>query len=283
MPTPHNSILLAAVRWLEALPFNSPERCLVLFTNSAKYSDLRSSQYYAARQWLVHHGLFLAAQVAGGPNARIKVFEAAISETVWFPEADQIITTPKELPLDAAEAADACDLTDDEAFAVIRQRHALVDSANRKRIGNIGELRLVDLLRSHTSCEVEHLAAQSDGYGYDLLVTGTIVLHIEVKTTTRANQNVMYLSRHEYDTMLQDPLWQLVFLKLNKEFEIEYISTVNAKWIHNSAPNDSDPSVVAWQSIRMDIPGQHLTRGVDRINLAVREATSRGSRILLGR
>lgn len=282
VPIPHSSVLLAAVRWLDLLPHNSPERCLVIFTNSAKYADLGPSQYYAARQWLLQHGLFSRPQPIGALSPRADVFEAAISDAVWFADADQVIGSPVELPLDAIEAADICGLEEDEAFALVRQHHALVDMAIRKRTGDAGELQLVELLRSCTTCQVDHVAALSDGYGFDIMLSGTAVLNIEVKTTTRANQNVLYLSRHEFDTMLRDPRWRLVFLRLDQDMQIENINTVESRWIERTAPTDSTPGVVDWQTIRIDVPRQQMAPGLRDIDAAMRETSTLGARVLLG-
>lgn len=282
VPIPHNSLLLAAIRWLDLLPHNSPERCLVIFTNSAKYADLGPSQYYAARQWLLQHGLVSGAQPIRVSNLRAKVFEAAISGAVWFPDADQIIASPAELPLDAIEAAGICGFDEGEAFALVRHHHALVDVAIRKRTGDAGELQLVELLRSCTTCQVDHVATLSDGYGFDVMLSGTAVLNIEVKATTRANRNVLYLSRHEFDTMLRDPRWRLVFLRLDNDVQLESIWTVESSWIERAAPTDSTPGVVDWQTIRIDVPIQQMAPGLRGINAAMRENTSFGARLLLG-
>lgn len=282
MPIPHSSTLLAAVRWLDLLLENSPERCLVIFTNSAKYSDLAPSHYYSARQWLLQHQLLSTAQSLDGPSRRVKVFEAAISEALWFPDADQVIAGPAELPLDAVEAADICGLGEDEAFALVRHYHGLVDTAIRKRTGDAGELQLVELLRSCTACKVDHVATLSDGYGFDIMLSGAATLDIEAKTTTRSNQNVLYLSRHEYDTMLRDPRWRLIFLRLDTDMRIESVYTVESSWIEEVAPTDSSPGVGAWQAVRIDVPEQRMTPGMPDLGVAIPDTGTFGARLLLG-
>jgi hypothetical protein len=282
VPIPHSSLLLAAVRWLDLLPHNSPERCLVIFTNSAKYADLGPSQYHSARQWLLQHGLISGALSIGVSSPRLRVFEAAVSDAVWFPDADQLVASPSELPLDAIEAADICGLEEDEAFALVRHRHALVDMAIRKRTGDAGELHLVELLRSCTTCQVDHVAMLSDGYGFDIMLSGAAVMNLEVKATTRANQNVLYLSRHEFDTMLRDPRWRLLFLRLDAEMQLESIWTVNSAWIETAAPTDSTPGVVDWQTIRIDVPVRQMAPGLRDIDAAMRETSTLGARLLMG-
>lgn len=264
------------------LPENPPARCLVIFTNSAKYSDLAPSHYYSARQWLLQHQLLSTAQPLDGSSRRAKVFEAAISEALWFPDADQVIASPAELPLDAIEAADICGLSDDEAFALIRHQHGLVDTAIRKRTGDAGELQLVDLLRSSTTCRVDHVASLSDGYGFDITLRGAATLNLEVKTTTRTNQNVLYLSRHEFETMLRDQRWRLVFLRLDRDMVIEAVYTVESPWIEEVAPIDSSPGVVDWQSVRIDVPEQRMTPGMPDLVVAIRDTGTVGARLLLG-
>ena len=59
----------------------------------------------------------------------------------------------------------------------------------RARIGTAGELALVDLLTAAVEARVEHVAALSDGYGYDVSVQALRhCAHLEVKTTLRRSR-----------------------------------------------------------------------------------------------
>lgn len=269
MPIPRNSLLRAALRWLELRPHNSPERCLAILTNTPKYADLPPSQYYEARQWLLQHGLEPTATAAGQLSPGPTVFAAAVMDAVWFSDASQVISSPTELPLDAIEAADVCGVEEGHAYALIRHRHGLVDAALRKSIGDTGERLLAELLRACTTCHVEHVAALSDGYGFDISLTGTVDLHLEVKTTARSNQNIIYLSRHEFETMLRDPLWRLVFVKLGGDNKLDKICTVDAAWLRETAPVDSAPGTVDWQSVRVNIPESQLRAGLREVREAI--------------
>lgn len=247
---------------MELLPHTSATRCLLLFTTSAKYADLRPSHYYAAQQWLIEHNLFMTSTRHDGAPGGESIFKAAVSEATWFPDADQVVTSPIELPLDAVEAARACNLTEHNAFAILRRVHSSVDLAQRKRVGDAGELRLIELLQSCTACRIEHVAAVSDGYGFDVLVGGSsIELHLEVKSTTRKNRNVIFLSRHEFETMLHDPFWRLVFLRLNADLQVTEVFTVKTEWVRSAAPKDLTPGI-EWQSVRVDLPVEQLERGI---------------------
>ncbi|QZA08397.1 DUF3883 domain-containing protein [Mycolicibacter heraklionensis] len=272
MPIPRSSLLRAALRWLELRPHNSPERCQAILTNTAKYADLTPSQYYEARQWLLQHEIELAAATVGQLPAGPTVFTAAIMDAVWFSDASQVISAPEELPLDAIEAAEVCGIAEDYAYALIRHHHGLIDTARRKSVGDAGERLLAELLRTCTTCHVEHVAAWSDGYGFDISLTGTIDLHLEVKTTVKLNQNVIYLSRHEFETMVRDPLWRLVFVRLGGDGALEKICTVDTAWLLNSAPVDSVPGMVDWQSIRVNVPESQLRPGLGDIRNAIIDA-----------
>ncbi|MDC9003256.1 protein NO VEIN domain-containing protein [Mycobacterium marinum] len=281
MPIPRSSLLLAALRWLELLPNNSPERCIAILTNAAKYADIPPSQYYAARQWLLQHGIEPDAVTTGQFSPGPTVFAAAIMDAVWFTDASQVIAAPAELPLDAIEAADACGVDEVHAYALIRHRHGLVDTALRKSIGEAGERLLVELLRTCTTCQVEHVAALSDGYGFDISLTGTADLHLEVKTTARLNQNVIYLSRHEFETMLRDPCWRLVFLRLDGDGALTQISTVDVAWLREAAPVDSAPGIADWQSVRFDLPKTQLQVGFEDLHGVIRDRDLAQARLLI--
>lgn len=278
---PHSSLLRAAVRWLELLPDNSPERCIAILTNTAKNADLPPSQYYAARQWLVKHGIWTGSSSDVVLSSGSTVFVAAISEAIWFADASHVITAPAELPLDALEAASACGIDENGAYALIRHHHGLVDIALRKSVGDAGERHLVELLRACTTCQVEHVAALSDGYGYDISLTGIVNLHLEVKTTSRLNQNVIYVSRHEFETMRRDPLWRLIFVRLGGGMALERIFTVDTSWLGAAAPVDTLPGVVDWQSFRLDVPGEQLRVGLSDIDNALRAYDHPHGRLLV--
>lgn len=277
MAIPHSSVLRAAIRWMELLPESPPDRCFALFTNAPAYTDLTPSQYLDARAWLRRRGLWDQARQQRRHAPELTVFEAAVGEAIWLPDADQIAVDPYSLPLDAIDAAGACGLTDDAAFAAVRQVHMAEDLAYRKEVGDAGEQAFVSLIRRTTRCRVEHLALTSDGYGFDVATYGTYQAHFEVKSTVRQNRTTIYLSRHEADTMLRDPLWKLIFLRLNSKFQITDIATVKRSWLNLAAPRDVT-SGSEWQSARIELPQEALCPGlpillpdvVDRSNPDVR-------------
>jgi hypothetical protein len=254
MPVPPDPVLRAAVRWLERLPLSSPARCRALFTAHSEFSDITPTQYEAAVNWL--HTTGLLDDLHSSVPAQRRVFTVAVADsgTVWFPDADILIRGPGELPEDALRAAEVLGLDDSEAYAQIAAAWGKVDVAERERIGAAGELALIELLTTAVDARVEHVAAVSDGYGYDIAVhNGQNSIHIEAKTTLRRGRLAVYLSRNEYETMRRDPAWQLVTIRLTSGLEPAAIATVPRAWIAAEVPEDHG-SYGRWESCRLDVP-----------------------------
>ncbi|MFF8681702.1 protein NO VEIN domain-containing protein [Streptomyces sp. NPDC015237] len=140
------------------------------------------------------------------------VFDAALAHSgmPWFQDADLLIRRPDEVPEDALRAAESLGITPEEAYARVRTTWGKVDTEERSRIGSAGELALLELLSGSAQGRVEHVAAWSDGHGYDIFIdAGQGSAHLEVKSTVRAGRLTIYISRNEYETMLRDPVWEL--------------------------------------------------------------------------
>lgn len=265
MPVPPDPILRASVRWLEKLPANGRARCRSLFTTHAEYSDISPTQYDAAYRWLEEAGLLDGSDDALPAGQR--VFQAVLltGGAPWFPDADLHVREPAELPIDAVRAAAALGLSDLQAYEEIHAIWGKVDAAERSRIGAAGESALVDLLASSTAARIEHVAAHSDGYGYDIAVLADrCSLHIEAKATTRRNRLTFYLSRREYEVMRYDPLWQLVVLQLTDHLEINAVGSVAGSWIEAQTPEDQGLHG-RWESCRIDIPPEQVVNGIPRL------------------
>lgn len=260
MPVPPEPVLRAAARWLEHLPASDLARTRALFTTHSAFTDITPTQYAAALEWLKDRGLLSTAGATSSQRAAL--FEAAVGESLWFRDADTLISAPESLPDDALRAAEALGLGPEAAHAAIRSAWGKVDTAERARLGSAGEQALVELLSSSTAVSVRHVAKESDGFGYDIEVTTDAqTVHLEVKSTTRRGNLRIYLSRNEYDTMLRDRAWTLVAVRLTEELTLAALATINRDWVHDAAPVDSAPGS-RWESVRLDVPPDVLTAGL---------------------
>ncbi|WP_167975732.1 protein NO VEIN domain-containing protein [Lentzea indica] len=250
------------MRWLELLPHSSAARCRALFATHAGYSDITPTQYELAYTWLRETGL-LTDQERSRP-AELRVFSAAINSgsAGWFANADFLIRDPSELPADALRAADLLGLSEVEAYGEITAVWGKVDLEHRQRVGSAGELALVKLLAENVQAEIDHVAAVSDGYGYDIAVRRELLaLHLEVKSTLRRGRLSVHLSRHEFNTMRKDVGWHLVAVRLTGELAPAAIATVPSNWISAHAPVDRTSSG-RWESCRLEVPPEVLEPGI---------------------
>ncbi|CAD5953001.1 MULTISPECIES: DUF3883 domain-containing protein [unclassified Streptomyces] len=258
-------MLRAAVRWLERLPLSSGARCRALFTSHADFSDITPTQYEAAHSWLSDNGLLndLHSSITVGE----RVFRAAIASSgaAWLPDADVLVRGPDELPEDALRAAKALGMPENQAYEQVSGVWGKVDTEARARIGDAGELALINLITEATDARVEHVAAYSDGFGYDIAVHARQhPLHIEAKSTVRRGRATFYISRHEYETMRRDQAWQLVTVQLTRELGIEAVASVAAEWITSQVPQDRG-SFGRWEACRLDVPPDALIPGIPRL------------------
>lgn len=256
MPAPPEPVLRAAVRWLERLPASGPARIRSLFTTHPDYSDITPTQYDAAYAWIRDTGLLDDAH--GGIPARRRVFERAVARSggLWLRDADLLIRGPDELPDDVRRAAAALGISETEAFGEVSTAWGKVDAAERSRVGAAGEAALLGLLTASKlpQVQVEHVAAWSDGYGYDIAVRGPEhQAHVEAKSTTRRGRLALHLSRNEYETMMRDPAWVLVAVRLGEDMEPRAVATVPQEWIADNVPADRG-RLGRWESCRLDVP-----------------------------
>jgi hypothetical protein len=260
VPIPPEPVLRAAVRWLQRLPQSGVARCRALFSSHRDYSDLTPTQYDAALAWLSSTGLLDKSDVRAPQH---RVFEAAIRGDIrWFPDADMLVRTADELPEDALRAAEVLEISRNEAFQRIAAVWGKVDAEERARIGADGELALVTLLCANTRARVNHVAAESDSFGYDISVSmpGFVAL-LEVKTTRRHARLNFYLSRNEFETMRREAAWHLVVVHLNEDSAITALRTVPSEWIVSAAPHDTGASS-RWESARFDVPPAVTEQGL---------------------
>lgn len=269
MPVPPDPVLRAAVRWLERLPASGAARLRALFAAHSDFSDITPTQYEAAYAWIKATGL-LDDRHSSVPAHR-RVFDSAMAHSgaPWLPDVDLLVHTPDELPEDALRAAASLGLSESEAFGQLSAVWGKVDTQERSRIGAAGELALVELLEASTKARIEHVAAWSDGFGYDIAVhAAQHSAHLEVKSTTRRGRLTVYLSRNEYETMCRDPHWELVAIRLTLSLEPEAVATVPKEWIAAQAPADGGAHG-RWDSCRLDVPPDVPVPGIPCITEAL--------------
>lgn len=263
MSLPPKPVLRGALRWLEHLSSSDVTRTRALFTSHSAFSDITPTQYAAAFSWLEETGLLGKAVPPETRTATL--FEAAIADTYWLPDADLLVPTASELPEDALRAAAILDLSAEHCLAAIRRVWGKVDTAERLRVGSAGELALIELLSSASDADIRHVAAESDGYGYDIeVIARGSTVHLEVKSTTRRGRLTIHMTRNEYETMCRDDVWSLVAVRLDQDLVPAAVATVDRAWLVAAAPVDRSLGT-RWESARLSVPSQALMRGIPSI------------------
>lgn len=277
MPIPPEPVLQAASRWLQLLGTSGLQRTRALLGSAREYSNITPTQYSEALGWLQMCGLVDKNGVLReGAQEPMSLFEASMTHggTSWFDDSDFLVQSPEELPEDALRAAKAFGLAPAAAFVGLRHAWGKVDTAQRKLIGDAGEELLLALLDRWCAASVTHVAAQSDGWGYDIDVRNDdFVCHVEVKATTRPNRQVIHLSRNEYETMIHDSSWHLVVLCLNHDLTLRSLYSVNQEWLRIEAPSDVSVGSV-WESARFEVPLRQRTSGMPILSAVVPDSRS---------
>jgi hypothetical protein len=267
MPIPPEPVVRGARRWLALLPNNGAQRTRSILANSQQYSDLTLTQYEAALSWLTRAGL--SELTTSTPNFADEesLFEAIllVGKPLWLENADVLVQSVDEIPDDALSLASALELRDETALEGIRRAWRKVDMAARELVGAAGEEAFV--------ADVEQISLWSDAHGYDVDVRkADSVCHIEVKSTTRANYWRLFLSRHEYETMLRDPHWLLVFVRLDHDMHVVSITSVDSSWVRQATPRDLSLSA-RWESVRIDVPPVAQVPGAPALHKFLRANT----------
>lgn len=261
---PPSPVLVAAKRWLEVLSADGHvPRAQALLTNHAKYSDLTPTQYATAFTWLSDSGVleYVGPPIPPGEHVLTTIFERAAPS--WVKDADRLVHSPDELPIDIAAVGDALGLSQERVYRQLMSSWGKVDTAARERVGAAGEAALVALLQGLSGVEVDHVASRSDGFGYDMAVTvgEGVKLHLEVKSTNRSNRFTAYLSRHEFETSIRDDEWVMVLVRLDAELEIAGLGCVSTDWIVANVPRDVG-SQGSWSSAKLEIPNGVVCGGI---------------------
>ncbi|KAB2371551.1 DUF3883 domain-containing protein [Actinomadura montaniterrae] len=236
-----------------------------MFAHVGAFSDLTPAQYEWAFSWLQETGLL--ADLHSPVPAAERVLEAALrlNDAPWMADADSLVRSPGELPEDLARAAESLGVSAEHAFGTLRSVWGKFDDEQRLRVGAAAEAVLMELLTASVDARVEHVAAHSDGYGYDIAVHARQgSLHIEVKSTLRRNRITVFLSRNEYEVMLRDPSWQMVVVRLDDHLKAVALASVPGPWILRHAPHDRS-ATGRWQSFRLDVPPEQVVPGISRL------------------
>lgn len=268
MRLPAEPVLLAARRWLEILPTSGGiPRARALLTTHRHYSDLSPTQYSTAIGWLRDMGLLDFPVSDAPPASRIlgAIFENAAP--MWFRDADQLVRSADDLPIDIVNAGEALGVGVGDVYEQLVSSWGKVDTVVREQVGAAGEVALVEMLRNGTDGRVDHVSTWSDGFGYDIAFRqGPIAAHLEVKSTTRIGRFTAYLSRHECEVMLRDRQWILVAVRMNSDLEVIGVGSVPKEWIAANIPRDSTSSI-SWASCKVEVPSAVVEDSVPQLGL----------------
>jgi hypothetical protein len=278
---PPDSVIVAAARWIRLLERSPLATAAAVVRNDAAYTDLSTTQYGVALDWLRTTGL-----VDQSGKTRITTTDAksveeillstalAEGEPPWLQDADLLVRAAIEIPEDAASLGDALGLTRRDVFRSIRRAHGLVDLTRRSEIGRAGERALVAFLEERAPGSTYHVAAEHDGFGYDiefLADDGRWLL--EVKATTRRGRLAIHLSRNEYEVGTNDGRWRLVVVGLTTELELTAVATVRTDVLSRYAPRD-ESTRATWQSARFDLGPDDLEQGLPFVAARATELSS---------
>jgi len=157
-----------------------------------------------------------------------------------------------------------------EAFLLARARK--VDAAERQRIGELGELAVVEACRRQLTtagaaalaAAVQRVSAISDELGYDITAPrkDRSARRIEVKTT-RAGGSIapVIITRTEATVGRSDSAWTLVVVRLADDDAAEIVGWIGGQQIAPLLPIDHH-SHARWETAMLRLPVTHLTTGV---------------------
>lgn len=257
-----NYVLIGAGRWLRLLAEASPSAAMAILMARPEYADLTNANYREAYEWLESVGLV----DRNGPDPStsiLRAFEAAVrsKDLSWTQDDSAFLPSPDLLPEPIRLAADNLGLDLSVAWQETLRIGAKLDLERRSRIGHLGEVALVEYLRS-TGFEVEHLSLQSDGLGWDVLVRdGHFEAHVEVKSTTSRARLRIYLTRNEYEVSLRDDRWSLALLLIDESGALLRIAHSPKQTFVKLVPVDSHGGG-RWESCRLDLSPKDLQRGL---------------------
>ncbi|WP_418907700.1 protein NO VEIN domain-containing protein [Glutamicibacter endophyticus] len=243
----------------------------MLLTTHPRFSDLSPMQYSAALSWLGKSGLLESLEsneYSLEPADQILSAILEIDGPSWVKDADILVQSSEELPIDILKAGRSLGLDADHIYEQLVRSWGKVDVAERERFGAAGEFALVELLRGITGARIDHVSQRSDGFGYDVaFVQGDYSAHLEVKSTGRKERFVAYISRNEYRVMQRDPCWVMVTVRLSEDLKVTDVGSVSKDWIASHIPCDSS-KLGHWETCRLEIPADAIKSSVAELGAA---------------
>jgi hypothetical protein len=269
------------------MDFNSIAMARALLRSSTEFSDLTSSQYAEALDWLLEIGAVEISETATGKLAVLPPFSDEMSESEaaeriltevlhrdpppYLVDIDDLIVEPNDLPIDLLDVADALSLEPERALLAVQLAGAKVDTEMRAVVGAAGEAVVVQLLRDlrsdgklPTRTQVDWVSQRNDAAGYDICVsTPDNTWLLEVKTTTRAGTFRLYISRNEFEVgRRRSGDWWLVAVQLTDDFaNLLTLGHSGFDMLQPLAPRDTS-SQSRWQQLRIDLASKSIRPGL---------------------
>lgn len=256
----------AVARLLDLLTRSSPTRALEIVMSSSRYSDLSQSQYFEAMQ------LILSAANGGAQRNRFdfpldlhthgrSLFEQfiLIQDPAWLSvlEADQ--TSAEELPEEAVEWGNAFRLDSGAVLEVFRQRQGRADYQALAELGAWGEEQILAWLSELEESSVEHIAAEHDGYGYDILWRWRgSTYYLEIKTIAKAVAPRFFISRQESRAASALSEWRLMLVPRTAK-ALDGVLEVPKRELVRCLPIDQGKTV-SWESAKVALRQDQVTR-----------------------
>lgn len=261
MLIPPKPIVLAIWRWLELLPIGGVDRARGILTAAREYEDLTPTQYAEALEWITRMGLDQSGAQRYFPDDVLESLILACRPS-WFEDADVLVHEVLELPEDLVSAAETLGVDGRSTLAAVRRVWGKVDAQLRAEVGAAGELEVLRRLDVRAGVVVTHVAERSDAFGFDISIRHSNgSCNLEVKSTTRRERRLFYLSRNEFETMLGDPEWYLVFVVLDEQLRMRKFLSVPREWIAENAPVDQGIGS-RWEAVRFDPPSSVFRSGL---------------------
>lgn len=260
-----SSILLGASRWLHELSFRDEEGARLSLRTQPAARDLTPTQYEIALDWLKAMHLFPLPPVrppwARSPGAQVLGAAIAASKPLWLPDADSLIQSADDLPIDVVELGEQLGLDAAEIYDELKRVWRKFDDTAQRALGAAGEAALIDWLNENVEAEVVQVSAFDDTVGFDvaLLTDRKVRARIEVKATRRDDSVVVYLSRNEVETMRAHKSWCLQVVQLDAEDRIRSLGWIPQDTIRDAEPRDA--RLATWQSMKMTLPAHALRPG----------------------
>ena len=271
---PPSGVVLAATRWLDLLTRSDVTQAESLLRGSADFADLTWTQYANALDLLRSAGLVTKFGRTGTLQPELRDLDPERLRThllqellrsadpPWLHDADELIPDASDIPADVLATARQLKVPEERAIEAIRSAWGRVDAELREELGRDGELAVVAALAAVGFTSIEHVALDSDAFGYDVrvqLADGT--WHLEVKATRRRGRLVIFLSRHEFEVAQRDPRWRLVVAGLTEGSILGALAVVRGETLVEATPGDQDPRG-RWESVRLRLTGADSDPGL---------------------